>query len=771
MSNSSSRPEGHKRHGIRRIVPKAPMENQIASDLRYNTAEDTPSITCEILHRLEAELHDARFLSPDLVDDVFGSFLPPSVVSCIVEVFLEKGLLRAYKLSSTSTDPIPPALYAEAAAKAEYDACQVGCYEKLRGRKQKEGFRWEWNLGPKASLKSESGAAYALNTIGTQAFEVLYGLSPRVLGSRWPQWRFARPPQPTYPSPLPDPDEQVDQRPDGCVLPIIAWENLPEDLPEPCPDRQFTDEETKDPDEYGPIEEEEEEEGDDYHAVASHKPTLSHEKDESAGLAWNHYQASPSHGSVLDEAFANWSQTRTVLELKHPDLYSAIRQIHLYLRTLRRAQPFLVSALGIVLTRKRLCLVRADSAGCEECPFDLSSSRGVLDFIRVVLGCMVADNSDLGPDAKSSKKQKIQKTYWQRCIHTITQNNMTYEVTNIIANNSSIRGRGTLVLKVRASGSSESEYLAMKVTWVDSHSESKERDWLVRARKAEVEHVLLPGPNDSWVSGLSTGQLRGDPGGLTFSGVETREETFCLTPYKLALPHFRSVSDFVHGLICILKGMKSLFEKLGLLHADISFGNIMFDKPDGDSPTDAWLIDLDNACLATTEPETLARPSPRRSAPEQQPFVTGTCPFMAVEVMNGAPRRLRHDVESVFYLMFFFFMTFNGPGTEDSIPHGNPWPYRIRQWTNGSDLATMGSNKSGYFSIPTVVQRNLQEDLQPHWRPSETSNVISDLIYGAYRLLWNVEPGFAYPAMGNRTPEAFIKYLENWLTEDRNLPF
>ena len=83
--------------------------------------------------------------------------------------------------------------------------------------------------------------------------------------------------------------------------------------------------------------------------------------------------------------------------------------------------------------------------------------------------------------------------------------------------------------------------------------------------------------------------------------------------------------------------MKSLFEKLGLLHADISFGNVMFDKPDGDSPTDAWLIDLDNACLATTEPETLARPSPRvrisclllafililkQSVPEKQPFVT-----------------------------------------------------------------------------------------------------------------------------------------------------
>jgi len=122
--------------------------------------------------------------------------------------------------------------------------------------------------------------------------------------------------------------------------------------------------------------------------------------------------------------------------------------------------------------------------------------------------------------------------------------------------------------------------------------------------------------------------------------------------------------------------------------------------------------------------------------------------------------------------MFLFFMTFNGPRTEDSIPHGNPLPYEVRQWTSGSHLPTMGTQKAGYFGNPVMVRRSLKQHLQPHWRPSSAaSDVVYHLIYGAYCLLWDVKPVFACPALENRTPEAFIEYLENWLTAHPNLPF
>ncbi|KAJ7505389.1 hypothetical protein B0H11DRAFT_1904738 [Mycena galericulata] len=748
------RSQGHKRHGAWPIIPKTRREKQ------------------ETL----VELRNARFLSPDLVDDVFGAFLPPEIISVAVESFLEKDILRAYDLSTEQR--IPQARYHEAAAKAEYDARHVGCHDASRGKRQKDGFKWEWNLGSSAHPSSESGATKFLNSIATKSFEAIYESFPVALGARWPQWRFARPPHPSHPLSLADDVEQVDQRPDGCLLPIVAWEKDSNFINfEPGPDREFEDREVDAPDEYTPVEGEKEEE-EDYHQVASHRPTPSQE-DRAARDSYSQYITTPEISDYsLNAAYANWSQTRLVLELKHPDLYSAIRQTHLNLRTLHRVQPFLVSALGIALTRKHLCFVRSDSSVCEECPIDISTSRGVLDTIRVALGLVVARDTDTGlnpnfrltdvetsvtvskPQGPGEKRAKVQQSCIQRCVESISRDDTVYQVVEIISNTSSFPGRGTTVFKVTAGD--PSSYFALKITWIDIRSESKENDLWRKTREAQVEYVLLPAEDGCWLSGLRTDQLRGDTAGSIFNGVETREETYSLTPYKLSLAQFRKLSDFVNGLICVLKGMRSLLDKTRLLHADINFNNIVFDDPalTGDSLAKAWLINLDNACVAEEEAE--------ESSDKAFGDFPGTVPFMAIDVMQyGAARRIRHDVESVFYVLYLFFFTFNGPNTEDGIPRGNPWPDEVREWTNGTSLPAMGRSKFGYFCNSRIVRWNLRDSTQPYWR-DPSSNKVHDAVYqlvdGAYTLMWTVDPTFSSPAFAKRTPEIFIQYLETWLT-------
>ncbi|RPB27292.1 hypothetical protein L211DRAFT_761127, partial [Terfezia boudieri ATCC MYA-4762] len=118
--------------------------------------------------------------------------------------------------------------------------------------------------------------------------------------------------------------------------------------------------------------------------------------------------------------------------------------------------------------------------------------------------------------------------------------------------------------------------------------------------------------------------------------------------------------DLIKGMRDAIKCHQSLLESAGILHRDISPGNIMLSKSrssDISSGSDivsseaphGFLIDLDLAkYVGPIQTTTNSTPSSVRRR-------TGTMLFMAIEILQGTCLRhsWRHDLESFFYVFIW----------------------------------------------------------------------------------------------------------------------
>ncbi|RPB23541.1 hypothetical protein L211DRAFT_751998, partial [Terfezia boudieri ATCC MYA-4762] len=123
---------------------------------------------------------------------------------------------------------------------------------------------------------------------------------------------------------------------------------------------------------------------------------------------------------------------------------------------------------------------------------------------------------------------------------------------------------------------------------------------------------------------------------------------------------FTSVKDLIKGMRDAIKCHKSLFESAGILHRDVSPGNIMLSKHrsrniksgSGIVSSEAphgFLIDLDLAKYVGPIQATAD------STPKSIRRRTGTMLFMAIEILQGTCLRhsWRHDLESFFYVFIW----------------------------------------------------------------------------------------------------------------------
>ncbi|RPB18919.1 hypothetical protein L211DRAFT_772191, partial [Terfezia boudieri ATCC MYA-4762] len=87
---------------------------------------------------------------------------------------------------------------------------------------------------------------------------------------------------------------------------------------------------------------------------------------------------------------------------------------------------------------------------------------------------------------------------------------------------------------------------------------------------------------------------------------------------------------------------RSLYKKAGILHCDVSIYNII--RMRSTSSLKGFLIDLDYAHQLS-------------NSQEQSPCITGTAPFMALELLQtpGTPtcHTWRYDLESFFYVLIW----------------------------------------------------------------------------------------------------------------------
>ncbi|KAH7890500.1 hypothetical protein F5I97DRAFT_36652 [Phlebopus sp. FC_14] len=242
---------------------------------------------------------------------------------------------------------------------------------------------------------------------------------------------------------------------------------------------------------------------------------------------------------------------------------------------------------------------------------------------------------------------------------------------------------------------------------------------------------------------------------------------------------FWSVQDFVMGLRGVLLGHEYLVQ-IGILHGDISENSILLALIPGSIR--GYLTDFDMAIpYQTTFPKqqpfnpmefALSRPSkPSDSLAPSGPFKaerTGTTPYMVINVLDGVDHTHHDDIESFFYVLVLFFMTYTRPLSQVDLTiaesqgyaqnvtsaqqsHIKEWPSLFQAW-NGQFASEM---KESFFTKDKHAQEFMRA-VHERWKDRDVFVSIAAL-FGSSRSLFH--------GKSNRRVDhwEFVAVLDEWL--------
>ncbi|KAL2259661.1 hypothetical protein VTK26DRAFT_6555 [Humicola hyalothermophila] len=141
-----------------------------------------------------------------------------------------------------------------------------------------------------------------------------------------------------------------------------------------------------------------------------------------------------------------------------------------------------------------------------------------------------------------------------------------------------------------------------------------------------------------------------------------------------------------------IKGHESLRQKAGLLHRDISIGNLMISKDNR-----GFLIDLD---LAIKE---------QRIRVSGAKAKTGTRAFMAIGALLGEQHSFMHDLESFFWVLFWICIHCDGPGEGKVVAQFDKWNY--------ADTEELAKLKLGTVSDEGIFRKTTEDFFTNYYRP------------------------------------------------------
>ncbi|KAF5372383.1 hypothetical protein D9615_009294 [Tricholomella constricta] len=535
-------------------------------------------------------------------------------------------------------------------------------------------------------------------------------------------------------------------------------------------------------------------------------------------------------------------------EAKQSDMKAAVVQCSVYMRQQRRTQPWLRFCLGLMATKNKLGILRADAMGVEECYFKKDIGCGVIEAIRLALGITLATNEELGlhpafslrdteapslpeseattgkkrpapstntddqPDLKkartagassSTRDPALPAKYRYREVNFVTLENSKrhlpetlvstethtrYYTKYLLEDRGSLVGRCTRIwCAYREVSGSERESLA-SVHKIDSHmpifigpyalkfycadiqTEAYTQDILIKAKKAQdagtLKHVLLP--TDVWYMGKILDVVRSLGGSakmlkVTRSALKDREEIVTISPFKRTLAQFETAYEFYGAIIGAFKAIGEL-QDAGIMHRDISFGNIVLDEKytnpnkkceyvDIDSsdgkrveaalvrrqsasmPSSGGLHDLDMAAsipesVPSTEENWVSRRGrvklqvPKKPSgeegKEQPDFRTGTTPFMSIPLLLGSQNSVYDDLQSMFFVVYLSMFTFDTPAPNcypDAPRRIFPlWPTAVQRWAdNNEPMQELGERKRTFFGFGSEWLKVLTSDGLKFW--------------------------------------------------------
>jgi hypothetical protein len=195
------------------------------------------------------------------------------------------------------------------------------------------------------------------------------------------------------------------------------------------------------------------------------------------------------------------------------------------------------------------------------------------------------------------------------------------------------------------------------------------------------------------------------------------------------------IGHTIHFSLIICEVHQWLYEQPGILHRDLSMGNIMWHHVDG--KVHGVLNDYD---LASFEQDKDKGPTSDHR--------TGTKPFMAFDLLNErwkGGHYYRHDLESLFYIILCFACRYRCPG----VPARDPRSYE--NWFTDSEESVYSAKNSlihdtTFSSFP----------VQPHFKDFTPW---LNRVYGMLNVGHRQRPSLFLLELGEETNEDF-----NWLT-------
>ncbi|CAD6502860.1 BgTH12-05449 [Blumeria graminis f. sp. triticale] len=402
---------------------------------------------------------------------------------------------------------------------------------------------------------------------------------------------------------------------------------------------------------------------------------------------------------IADDLEHQWRDVRVLTEITSHKYMAAIKihQMMRYVREVFDSQPLRRFVHGFCLHKMYVEFWIVDRAGAYS-----SAQIKILDnqekLVRGLSSYMLMSDREFGLDPVISYDDA------ERCFVTISDDNQSMEKIEVhpmpVTRPETIASRGNTCFKTK-----DNESL-IKFSW-GSGAKQNEIEFLKLAKDLngvlqlktsgdlyEVEihrESVQPSENLRWYLNVIDRTM--SHGNRTKSLSEEfstkRKLTFAkLSPVGRPLESSLTVREFVRGIRDAIVGHRNL-HGIGIVHGDISAGNIILTRPDEKGITKGTLIDLDMASFRMDENEK-----------DQPKAITGTTRYMALELLRAISLRklslkqtYRHDLESFFYVLIVGCMRY---GLEKL-------PELLKTWSSDSHTCFLSKEAAITKTFETMI--------------------------------------------------------------------